>query len=138
MLEASILNTIKKLIGVDPEYDVFDQDILVHINSALSTLTQIGAGPANGLFVEDETAKWSDFFTEAGLNPIKSYVYLRVRMMFDPPSSSFVLTSYKEQIKELEWRINVEADDSWYVGPPIVVENQIDGGFTIWVPDEEV
>lgn len=107
----SILNSTKKVLGVDADYDVFDLDILMHINSVFPTLTQLGIGPVNGFMIEDADATWWDFLGDnPNLNSVKTYVYLRVRLLFDPPSTSFVITAMQEQIKELEWRLNVAVD----------------------------
>ena len=104
----SILNSTKKILGIAAEYKAFDLDIITHINSVFATLQQLGIGPAEGFMIEDETSKWEEFVgIDNALNPVKTYVYLRVRMLFDPPTSSFLMTSLQEQIKELEWRLNV-------------------------------
>lgn len=109
----SILHTTKKLLGLEYDYTRFDTDIIIHINSAFAQLAQLGAGPEEGFEIEDETALWSDFLGgNKLLNQIKSYMYLKVRMLFDPPTTSFDLAAKKEQITEWEWRINVAADKS--------------------------
>lgn len=109
----SILTSIKKLLGIPEEYDHFDPDIIIHINSALMVLTQIGVGPVNGFSISDTSAKWKDFLPdERMIHSVKSYVHLKVKLMFDPPLSSAVLECHKEQIKELEWRIQVAADNT--------------------------
>ena len=110
-MDESILNTIKKQLGLDVEYSPYDADILVLINSALMSLTQLGVGPKKGFHVEDYTARWSDFLiNDVGLEAAKNYVYLKVRVTFDPPTSGSVLDAYKKQIEELEWRLNVQAE----------------------------
>lgn len=107
----SILQTIKKMLGPDVSCTVFDADIIIHINSALSTLNQLGVGPSEGFAITDETATWSDFISDKkNIEFVKSYVYLKVRLVFDPPSSSAVLAAIEKQISELEWRINVAVD----------------------------
>lgn len=109
----SILTSIKKLLGIEKEYDHFDSDIIMHINTVLGDLTQLGVGPSEGFQIEDETSTWNDFVTtdsQTRLNGIKSYIHLRVRLLFDPPSSASVLTSYERQIEKLEWRLNVAAE----------------------------
>lgn len=111
MVEKSILTSTKKILGVDKDYTAFDLDIMTHINSSLSTLTQLGVGPEEGFMIEDDTATWDQLLVDQNkLNPVKTYVYLRTRLLFDPPTTSFVLTSMQEQVKELEWRLNVAAD----------------------------
>lgn len=108
----SILTSIKKLLGIMEEYDHFDPDIIVHINMALSTLTQLGVGPEAGFMIEDDSATWSDFIPSDNkrLEFVKTYVYLKVRVVFDPPQSSSVLESINRTISELEWRLNVAAE----------------------------
>ncbi len=107
----SILDSIKKLIGIDYEYDAFDTDLIIHINSAFSTLMQLGVGPPEGFVVKDREAKWSEFLNNSTrLESVKTYVYLKVRLVFDPPQSSSVIKAYEDMIKELEWRINVTAE----------------------------
>lgn len=107
----SILLSIKKLLGLEPDYVYFDNDILMHINSALMSLHQIGVGPTEGYIVEDDTQTWSDFVGDRkDLGAIKTYVYLRARLVFDPPQTGFVVEALKEQVKELEWRLNVQAE----------------------------
>lgn len=112
-INRSILNTIKKLLGVDRSYKIFDMDIIVGINSALSTLYQLGIITEPDFVVMDERPKWSDIIKEGYQNRfsfIQQYVYLKVRIIFDPPTSSFVLDAYQKQISELEWRLNVEIE----------------------------
>lgn len=108
----SILESVKKLLGADPDYSVFDPDIIMCINSAFGTLQQLGVGPIDGFRIDGPEDMWNTYTTNGDfIDEVKTYVYMRVKLMFDPPSSSFVLDSYKEQIKELEWRINVKADE---------------------------
>jgi len=110
-MKDSIFLTIKSLLGLDLDYTVFDMDVLILINSALSTLTQIGIGPSKGFVVTGETEKWTDLLGDAtDLNSVKQYIFLKVKMAFDPPTNSFVMDSYKETCKELEWRLNVAVD----------------------------
>ena len=107
----SILTSIKKLLGITEEYDHFDPDIIMHINTALSTLTQLGVGPSEGFMIEDKTATWSDFISDKKeVISVKTYVYLKVKKVFDPPLSSIVMEAMNENIKELEWRLNVSVD----------------------------
>lgn len=114
-MDDSILRTIKALLGPDSDYTVFDQDILIFINGALSTLTQIGIGPSEGFRITGENETWQDFLGDYDdLEPVKSYVYMKVRLMFDPPSNSSVLNAYKESCTELEWRLNVAVDPGRY------------------------
>ena len=111
----SILTSIKKLLGVDEAYTHFDPDIVMHINSVLMILHQMGVGPSDGFIIEDETEVWGDFIPDASpikLEAVKSYIYLKVRLLFDPPLSSAVIESINRQISELEWRLNVAAESS--------------------------
>ena len=110
-MDGSILNTVKRHLNIDPSYNVFDETVLMHINTALATLTQLGVGPAEGFAVEDATATWSDFLgDDLVLRSASSYVSLCCRMAFDPPSTGFHVTAMKEQIAQLEWRLNVQIE----------------------------
>lgn len=110
-MENSILNSTKKVLGLDPSYTVFDQDVIMHINAAFSILNQLGVGPVEGFMIEDDTAVWDDFILIEGSEPskslVKTYVQLKSRMLFDPPTTSFLLEAMTNQIKEYEWRLNV-------------------------------
>ena len=107
----SILTSIKKLLGIEEEYEHFDPDIVMHINTVFMNLTQIGVGPAEGFIIEDETTVWTDFISDTiSLEAIKSYVYLKVKLLFDPPTNSAVIESMNRMINELEWRINLTAE----------------------------
>lgn len=107
-MDESILNSVKKILGIAPDYDAFDTDIIIHINSVFATLHQMGLGPDEGFMIEDETTEWGDFLLDdMRLNLVKTYIYLRVRVLFDPPTTGFTLTAIQEQIKEFEWRLNV-------------------------------
>lgn len=107
----SILLTIKKLLGIGDDYKYFDEDIIIHINSVLMILNQLGIGPEAGFSISDESATWSDFVDNLSmLEAVRSYVYTKVRLLFDPPTSSFTITALENQIKELEWRLNVMAE----------------------------
>lgn len=107
----SILTSIKKLLGITEEYEHFDQDIIIHINTALMILTQLGVGPSEGFFIKDKYALWSDFIPDVKtLEAVKSYIYLKVRMLFDPPTSSSLMNAIEHNMKELEWRLNVASE----------------------------
>lgn len=107
----SILTSIKKLLGIDEEYTQFDSDIIMHINSVFLNLTQLGVGPSEGFLIEDDTATWDDFIGDSNqLQAVKSYVYLKVKLLFDPPLSSSVTESMNRMISELEWRLNVAVE----------------------------
>lgn len=109
----SILLTIKKMLGLDAGYEAFDTDIIVHINSALFTLMQIGVGPAEGFIVTGPSETWSDFLdSHRDLESVKSYVYMRTRLAFDPPQSSSVIKVLEDMCREYEWRNLVQTDDT--------------------------
>ena len=123
-----ILESVKKVLGIAPEYLAFDQDIVMHINSAFSVLHQLGVGPDEPFMIEDETATWTEFLgTERGVNSVKSYVYLRVRLLFDPPATSFALGAMEKQIEELGWRIStyMEGVRHPYVEPVAETEEEV-------------
>ena len=112
-MDESILVSIKKLLGIAEDYDYFDQDIVMHINAAFMVLTQLGIGPSEGFLITDDTDTWSDFIDDAtNLGSIQSYVYMKVKLMFDPPQNSFTVDSMTKLVNELEWRLNVAADNS--------------------------
>lgn len=107
-MSESILTSTKKVLGIDESYTAFDVDIIMHINSVFSTLHQLGIGPDNGFMITDATATWDAFLgDDPRLNSIKTYMYLRVRLLFDPPATSFHINALENQIKELEWRLHV-------------------------------
>lgn len=109
----SILDTIKKMLGIGEDDTNFDQDIIVNINSVLMSVNQLGIGSESGVFIIDNTKTWTDLLGDrTDLEAIKSYVYLKVRLLFDPPSSSFVIESMERQITQFEWRLNVQMDNS--------------------------
>lgn len=111
LTQKSILTSIKKLLGVPEEYDVFDTDIIIHINSAFSTLNQLGVGPPEGFFIEDATEQWGMFLgDDQQINSVKTYVYLKVRLLFDPPTTSFAIDAMKKSAEEYEWRLNAKVD----------------------------
>ena len=117
-MEQSILTSTKKILGIAEDYTAFDLDIITHINTAFSTLTQLGVGPTNGFIIEDSTAVWSDFIVDdLQYNSVKSYVFLRVRQLFDPPTTSYLIAAYDKQIQELEWRLNVHREETGWVDP---------------------
>jgi hypothetical protein len=107
--ELSILDTIKKQIGIVPDYDAFDDQLLMDINAAFATLHQLGVGPEEGFLVEADT-DWDEYISTERLSFIKSYVSMKVRVMFDPPTSSFALDALNKQIAEYEWRITSEVE----------------------------
>lgn len=109
----SILVTTRKLIGPNGNYDVFDEDLLVHINSFFEVLTQCGVGPEEGFRVIDENTKWSDFTTNGEEYAMaRQYIVLRTRLAFDPPASSFAMDSLKKIADEMEWRMYIKAQEN--------------------------
>ena len=107
----SILTSIKKLMGLTEEYDAFDQDILILINSVLFELEQIGVKAKDGFSLSDKTAVWSDYSDDHRLlNALKPYIYMKTKLTFDPPTSSGALDSMNRIIDRFEWRINLYAD----------------------------
>lgn len=109
----SILTSIKKLLGIAEENTDFDADIIIHINSVFTTLTQLGVGPSEGFYIEDEISEWQEFCSDINkIQAVKTYMYLKVRLLFDPSSiGSSTLAAYERQIQELEWRLNVIAEN---------------------------
>ncbi len=107
-MESSILISTKKILGVAANYTAFDLDIITHINSALSTLDQLGVGPVLGFAIEDDTALWSDLaIPQNQLSMVRTYIFIKTRMLFDPPTTSFLIEAMDKQIREHEWRLSV-------------------------------
>lgn len=116
--EDSILNSTKKVLGLSETYDAFDIDIKTHINTCFFTLSQLGVGPAEGFMIDGEDAVWDDFTAGIiNLNAVKTYVYLRVRLLFDPPATSYHINAIQEQIKELEYRLLMERENTQWTAP---------------------
>jgi hypothetical protein len=109
-MTTSILNDVKHMLGIMPEETAFDQDIIIYINGAFGALTQLGVGPVVGFQITDATKTWDDFVTDPRLNAAKSYIFLCVKMLFNPPDTGFVLASMERQKTEMEYRLNVVAD----------------------------
>lgn len=111
MVDDSVLDTTKKILQVDVDYTVFDLDIITHINSVFFTLQQLGVGPSSGFMIEDSSALWANYtLGDNALNAVKTYMYMRVRLLFDPPTTSFAIEALNKQIQELEWRLNVHRE----------------------------
>lgn len=114
----SILTSTKKILGIEEEYTAFDPDVVTHVNSIFSVLQQLGLGPEEGFMIEDKSSVWSDFLgDDIRLNSVKTYIYLRVRLLFDPPMTSYLIKSLSDQAKELEWRLNVKREGESWVDP---------------------
>ena len=113
-MEDSILNSIKKSLGITPEYTQFDPEIIMHINSVFMFLQQIGVGPTNTYSIESDSETWTDFFSSANVKDVsaaKSLMFLKVKMLFDPPTIGSVNESYNKLIDELTWRCMIEGDN---------------------------
>lgn len=107
----SILNSTKKLLGIFSSVDAFDTELILHINSVLSALVQMGIGPSEGYAITNAENTWSEFLgNDKRLESVKTYVFMRVRLLFDPPSNSSVIQAYENQIKEFEWRNYIVKD----------------------------
>lgn len=117
-METSILKSTKKILGLADDYDAFDLDVITHINTAFSTLTQLGVGPDAGFMIEDDSSEWSEYIDSGPqLNQIKTYVYLKVRMLFDPPATSYLIAAFERQLEEVVWRINILREGTDWVDP---------------------
>lgn len=107
----SILDMTKKALGIDSDYTAFDIDVVMHINSVFLTLNQLGVGPLEGFAIQDSETTWEEYTVDdLNLNAVKSYMYLRVRLLFDPPTTSFTIEAMDKQVKELEWRLCLHMD----------------------------
>lgn len=110
-MDESVLNTIKKMLGLDASYDAFDTDILVNINSVIQALSQLGVCTSSKV-ITGASETWSyllDNFSD--VSSVKTYIYIKVRVLFDPPSSSYVLQALSEQAKEIEWRLLMQVEE---------------------------
>lgn len=110
ILNDSILLSVKKMLGIPAEHTQFDPDIIMDINSTFTILNQLGVGPEGGFSISDDTTTWSEYTIDQMLNSVKTYMFVKVQMMFDPPTSGIVLQAKKDIIAELEWRLNVQVD----------------------------
>lgn len=114
---SSILDDVKHMLGLLPSETAFDSDVMIHINTVFNTLYQIGVGTRAGFAIEDNTAQWDAFITDARLNGVKSYMFLRVKLLMDPPQVGFVIASMDRQILEMEYRLRLEAEEQAH--PPV-------------------
>jgi hypothetical protein len=122
----SILTSIKKLLGIEEEYTHFDGDIIICINSILAVLTQVGIGPSSGYSIADSTDTWADFLGGTyNFEAVKSYVHLRVRLLFDPPTSSALLESMNKMVAEFEWRLHVNSDPVLVITEEVTEEDEV-------------
>lgn len=107
----SILGDVKKLLGLSEDYDVFDLDVILHINSTFSTLHQLAVGPEAGYSIEGVENKWSEFVgASLNINSVKTYVFIKVKLLFDPPTTSYAQEALLKQAQEYEWRLNVVSE----------------------------
>jgi hypothetical protein len=124
-MTTSILNSTKEKLGIAADYNVFDNQIIDFINAVFSTVAQLGIGPPDGFEIADDTAEWDDILVaNRHLNAVKSYVFLRVRVLFDPPTTGYHVTAMDNQIKELEWRLNTYREEAAWV-PPVTPEEDL-------------
>ncbi len=112
MFDESILDSIKKMLGIEPSCEDFDSSIISHINTAFMTLNQLGVGPEKGYRIKNNSNEWKEFINEdMQLDDVKDYIYLKVKMIFDPPINGSIIESYKQTIQELEWRLMIKGDE---------------------------
>ena len=132
-MEASILTSTKKLLGLAEDYVIFDLDIITHINSAFANLTDLGIGPTMGFMIEDKSTLWSALIVPINqISMIKVFVALKVRMLFDPPGTAFLIEAMEQQIKELEWRLSAAREATVIWNPELPLDDiVIDGGSII-------
>jgi hypothetical protein len=125
-MDESILTEIKKLLGIGDEDTSFDKDVIIHINSAFFSLTQLGVGPSTGFRIADKTKTWGEFAADETLVAgVKDYVYMKNRLIFDPPQTGYLVDAIKSQIEELGWRLNIMVDSNM---PPTSTEGGTDCG----------
>ena len=109
----SILTSIKKMLGMTEEYTAFDTDIIIHINTVFMILHQMGVGPEEGFRIEDKYATWDEYIAEEdNLDAVKTYIYLKVKLIFDPPINGSAVESINRAISEYEWRLNFQAENN--------------------------
>lgn len=124
-VQDSILQSIKKLLGIDSSYTAFDLDVSTHINTAMASLADLGVGPEEPFLVEDETQLWEDYLDgDTRSSRIRTYIYLFVRRAFDPPGTGFLSTSLDNQIRELEWRISSQREESVPIPEEVLVSDE--------------
>lgn len=134
-MEQSILKSTKKVLSIGPDDDSFDLDIMTHINSAFSTLTDIGVGPKGGFVIEDDSTVWMDYLTDnIQLSRVKTLVFLHCRLLFDPPTTGFHLSALQEQLQEVTWRLNVKREATEWVDPDPSPEEARDDEVPVPVP----
>lgn len=125
----SILTSTKQILGLADDYTVFDVDVITHINAALSVVNQLGVGPENGFFISDKDAKWIDIDLPPNqLSLLRTYIFLKTRFTFDPPTTSFLIDAMSNQIKEYEWRLNIFRETDLVSSDSLENYDSIDGG----------
>jgi hypothetical protein len=127
-METSILTSTKKVLGIAQDYTVFDSDLVMHINSIFGILCQLGVGPVEGFMIEDDTNTWDEYdVPQNQMNLVKTYIFLRVRLLFDPPTTSFLIGAVDNQIREYEWRLNMfrEEDIPWTEPIPLLLDETV-------------
>jgi hypothetical protein len=126
----SILDSTKRTLNLAPDYTPFDETVILYINAVFSTLNQLGIGPDAGFMIQDNTALWSSYLEgDLRLNNVKAYMYLRVRLLFDPPTTSYHVDALNAQVEELAWRINVQRESvAWTDPDPNPDVEVLDGG----------
>lgn len=130
----SILTSIKKNLGLAEDYEAFDPDVVMYINTAFSTLNQLGVGPEEGFMIEDADAEWDAFLDDdPRYNSVKAYVTLCVKLLFDPPTHSYLIEALNKQKEQLEWRLNLQRELTAWTdpnGPGLMVDDELvlDGG----------
>lgn len=114
----SILDDTKKALGLDKEYTAFDPELIMYINGTISVLSQLGIGPVLGYMIQDSSNEWAALLgDDPRLNAVKNFVYIKVRLLFDPPGTSFAIAAFEKQAEELAWRINVQREDEEWAIP---------------------
>lgn len=122
----SILNSTKKILGLDYSYTPFDADVITHINAVFSVLNQLGVGPVDGFYIEDSDENWDSYLIPTNqLNLVKTYMFLRVRMLFDPPGTSYLIDAMNNQIKEYEWRLSSLREDTIPYVPDVPILEEV-------------
>ena len=117
-MSTSILNDVKATLGISYSDSSFDTDIIIHINSVLSVLNQIGIGPSGGLYIENASTLWSALLgSTTNIHAVKTYICLRVRILFDPPQTSYLIEAMNNQVRELEWRLNAIREETAWTDP---------------------
>lgn len=123
MTDGSILKETKHVLGLGADYTPFDQDVILHINSIFGILHQLGVGPEEPFYIQDDSVTWSDFIQGSNqINMVKTYMYLRVRLLFDPPTTSFAIKAMEDQIREFEYRLNTVSEETKWQDPFVTVE----------------